>query len=87
MTLQQHLFVTTLLKITILITPNTGDITYNGITYNGFYLQMTLLITQSKKRICIVTLIDVIIKVIMGYVFISIVVGSQLFDNIESSCQ
>jgi hypothetical protein len=48
---------------------------------------MTLLITQSKKRICIVTLIDVIIKVIMGYVFISIVVVSQLFDNFESSCR
>ncbi len=39
----------TLLIISILTTLNTGDITYNDITYNWFYLETTLLITVNKK--------------------------------------
>jgi hypothetical protein len=39
----------TLLIMTILITPNSVDITYNDIIYNLFYLQMTLLKRVNKK--------------------------------------
>ncbi len=35
--------------MTTLLTLNTGDITYNYITYNQFYSKMTLLITVNKK--------------------------------------
>jgi hypothetical protein len=43
------LLITTLLIMTILITLNMGNITYHDITYNLFYLQITLLITVNKK--------------------------------------
>jgi len=33
----------------ISITLNTGDITYNDITYNWFYLSITLLMTVNKN--------------------------------------
>jgi hypothetical protein len=48
-----------------------GDITSNDISYNGYYLKLTLLITVNKKHKCNVTFISVTSKV-----FISIVIMS-----------
>ncbi len=59
----------TLLIMAILIILNTGDTTYNDITLNWFYLQMTLLLTVNKKLVCHVAFIDVISKVIICEVF------------------
>jgi hypothetical protein len=53
------LLITTLLIITL----NMGKITYHDITYNLFYLQITLLITVNKKHTCNVAFINVISKV------------------------
>jgi hypothetical protein len=74
-------FITTSLIMTIHITLNTGDITYNGVTYNRFYLYMTLLIRVSTKHICNVALINVTSKVVIRRVFMSIVVVSKDIEN------
>ncbi len=39
----------TLFLMTILKTLHRGDITYNDITYNWFYMQATLLIALNKN--------------------------------------
>jgi hypothetical protein len=39
----------TILIMTIFITPNTGDITYTDITNNWFYLWITSLLTVYKN--------------------------------------
>ncbi len=39
----------TFLIMTVLIAFNTGEITYNDITYNGCHLWMTSLITDNKN--------------------------------------
>ncbi len=57
--------------MTILITLNMGDITYNDITNNWFSLKMTLLITVNSKHKCNATFISVS-KDIIRKVFISI---------------
>jgi hypothetical protein len=44
---------------TLLITLNSGKITYNDITYYRFYFEITLPITASKKHMCNVTFINV----------------------------
>ncbi len=59
----------------ILVTCNTCDISDNDITYNWFYLQMTLLLTANKNHTSNVVFINVS-KVITGKVFISIVLVS-----------
>jgi hypothetical protein len=71
------LFLTTLLKMKILTALNTGDITYNGL-----YLEMTLIITLNNMYIAF---INVIFKVIISKVFIIIVVGSKLEPSDGSS--
>ncbi len=48
------------------------------LTYNLFYLQMTLLITANKIHICNVTLINFISKVIKSKVFINIVMTIKI---------
>ena len=70
------LFLTASLIMTIIIILNAGDITYNCL-----YLQFifTLLITVNKKQMCNVALINVISKVIISKVFISIVVMPNFF--------
>jgi hypothetical protein len=70
------ILVMTILIMTILTTLNMGDITCNDITFHWFYLQMTLLIKVNKKHICNVTFINVINKVSISKVFITIVVVS-----------
>ncbi len=67
--------------MTIPITLNTGDITYDGITYNCLYsklifLQMTLLTVLSKKHICNAVFINVLSKVVVSEICISLVVVS-----------
>jgi hypothetical protein len=53
------LLTTTLLIMTIRITLNTGDITYNGIAYDWIFSLMALLITVDKEHICKVVFIYV----------------------------
>jgi hypothetical protein len=52
--------------MTILITINTGDITYNDITFNQFYLSITLLSTENKTYKCKVTINNVISEVFIS---------------------
>ncbi len=63
------LLIRTLLIQKILITLSTGAITYNDITYNWFYLLITLLRSVNNKHMWNAAFILVI-----GKVFISIVV-------------
>ncbi len=56
------LHITTSPLMTILITFDMGDNTYNDSTYILFYLQITLLITVNKKHTCNVAFIKVISK-------------------------
>ncbi len=54
------LIMTLLLRILLMmITLNTGEVTYNDITYKLFYLCMTLLATVNKKHLCNVKFITV----------------------------
>ncbi len=66
--------------MTILITLDMGDITDNAISYNWFYLEMTLLITVNKSiYISNVTFINVISKVIISKVITSKAIMSKVF--------
>ncbi len=60
--------------MTILLTLNMGDITYNDvtymdITYNRLHSYMTLLIIVNKKHLCNFTFISVIAKVVVSKSF------------------
>jgi hypothetical protein len=87
------MLILTLLIMTILITLHTSDITCNNIPYNGLYFKlslqyMALLIIVNKNTLCNVTFINVIRKVIIHEVFLSIAVSKKIkLDENEMKLQ
>ncbi len=63
-----------------------GAIVYNDITYNWFYLKITLLITVNKKHTCNVTFVNVISKFFISIVVVSRSINKPNYHKVFKTC-